>query len=480
MNDADKLTIKHHGAATGVTGSCHELFLDNHASLLIDCGLFQGGDQGADGADADHLEIGFDIGAVQGLVVTHVHLDHVGRIPWLLAAGFDGPIYCSEPSAELLPIVLEDAFKLAISRQPEAIRWYLKRVQRLLRPIPFDQWHTIYERGGHDVDIRLRRAGHVLGSAYVECALAGAARAANTTVIFSGDLGNREAPILRPPEPPSGCDILVLESTYGDREHEDTADRRDRLKALIERALKDGGTVLIPAFSIGRTQELLYELEELIHQNQGNEAAGGLHWNDLPVILDSPLAGRYTRAYRALREHWDDEALARVRGGRAPLAFEQLFTVDEHEVHQRMVGHLAQTGRPAVVIAASGMCAGGRIVNYLKAMLGDPRHNILFVGYQAAGTPGREIQSQGQGGQVELEGDIHDIKAGVDTIGGYSAHADRSGLLEFVTGMNRWPEEIRLVHGDDQAKHALAEALRQCYQDNAQEGRILTSLQAAQ
>tara|TARA_R110000822_G_scaffold215362_1_gene350236 strand:+ start:716 stop:1561 length:846 start_codon:yes stop_codon:yes gene_type:complete len=267
----------------------------------------------------------------------------------------------------------------------------------------------------------------------------------------------------------------VLESTYGDREHEDTGARRDRLKALIERALVDRGTVLIPAFSIGRTQELLYELEDLIHENQGKEAADGLHWNDLPVILDSPLAGRYTRAYRALREHWDDEALTRVREGRVPLAFEQLFTVDDHETHQRMVAHLAGTGRPAVVIAASGMCAGGRIVNYLRAMLGDPRHNVLFVGYQAVGTPGRELQTQGQGGQLELHGEIHEIKAGVDTIGGYSAHADRHGLLRFVTGMARWPEEIRLVHGDDQAKAALATELGRRYQDSAQKGRIRTS-----
>lgn len=193
------------------------------------------------------------------------------------------------------------------------------------------------------------------------------------------------------------------------------------------------------------------------------------------MILDSPLAGRYTRAYRALREHWDDEALARVREGRVPLAFEQLFTVDDHDAHQRMVAHLAETGRPAVVIAASGMCAGGRIVNYLKAMLGDPRHNVLFVGYQAAGTPGRELQTQGQGGQVELDGEMHEIKAGVDTIGGYSAHADRNGLIDFVTGMARWPREIRLVHGDDQAKRALATELGRCYQDSAQKGKILTS-----
>jgi len=169
--DANTTIIKHHGAGGGVTGSRHELALDDGASLLIDCGLFQGGDRGDDGAHAGHLDIGFDIEGVQALVITHVHLDHVGRIPWLLAAGFDGPIYCSEPSAELLPIMLEDAFKLGISRQPQAIQWYLKRVGRLIRPLPFGRWHSVYRRGGREAAIRLRRAGHVLGSAYVECAL---------------------------------------------------------------------------------------------------------------------------------------------------------------------------------------------------------------------------------------------------------------------------------------------------------------------
>ena len=475
MHDSDTAIVKHHGAGTGVTGSCHELTLADDAGLLIDCGLFQGNDRGEDGAHAGRPEIEFAVSHIRALVVTHVHIDHVGRLPWLLAAGFDGPIYCTEPTAELLPIMLEDAFKLAISRQPEAINWYLSRVQRLLRPLAFDQWQTVYQEGGKEARIRLRRAGHILGSAFVECHLSGDARANDTTVIFSGDLGNKDTPILRPPEQPEGCDILVLESTYGDREHEAHADRRNRLKALIERALKDRGTVLIPAFSIGRTQELLYDLEQLIYENQGKEAAGGLHWNDLPVILDSPLASRFTSAYRSLREHWNEEAQERVRQGRGPLAFQQLFSVDEHEVHQRMATHLAGSGRPAVVIAASGMCAGGRIVNYLKAMLGDPRHNVLFVGYQAAGTPGRELQSQGQGGQLELDGEILDIKAGVDTIGGYSAHADRNVLIDFVTGMASWPGEIRLVHGDDQAKRALADSLAQRYQDRGQECRILTS-----
>lgn len=457
--------ILHHGAVNGVTGSCHELILAPDASLLIDCGLFQGNDAVPRG-EASQLEIDFDVSRVRALVVTHVHIDHVGRIPWLLAAGFKGPILCSEPSARLLPIVLEDAFKLSLSRQTEAVENYLKLIEKRLIAIPYNQWHRVH----HNTRIRLQRAGHILGSAYIECEvqkLNTENRKLNTkTIVFSGDLGAPHAPLLAPPEPPERCHTLVIESTYGDRQHEHRGTRRQRLEALIVRALQDQGTVLIPAFSIGRTQELLYELEEIIHRRGDQEAADGLPWNELPVVLDSPLASRFTQVYRDLAAFWEQEALNRRAAGRQPLAFEQLLTVDDHEAHQRMVRHLADSRRPAIVIAASGMCSGGRIVNYLKAMLGDPRHNVLFVGYQAAGTPGRDIQTYGpKGGYVELDGERHTIRAGIETVGGYSAHADQTGLIEFVTGMDHWPGQIKIVHGDSDAKRTLAGELRRRYEE---------------
>ncbi|TMW13794.1 MBL fold metallo-hydrolase [Alloalcanivorax gelatiniphagus] len=425
------------------------------ASLLIDCGLFQGEDAAPRGGP-DQLAIGFDVGRIKALVVTHVHIDHVGRIPWLLAAGFDGPILCSEPSARLLPLVLEDAFKLSLSRQTEAVERYLKVIEQRLVALPYDRWHRV--RG--EARIRLRRAGHILGSAYVECDLAG------HRTVFSGDLGAPHAPLLDPPEPPEGCDTLVIESTYGDRQHQGRARRRERLAAVLRRALRDQGTVLIPAFSIGRTQELLYELEDIIEEGGDGEVVDGLPWRQLPVILDSPLASRFTRVYRELAHFWPAEARARRAVGRRPLAFEQRLTVDDHDAHRRMVRHLAESRRPAVVIAASGMCTGGRIVNYLKAMLGDPRHNVLFVGYQAAGTPGRDIQTHGpKGGYVDLDDERITIRAGIETLGGYSAHADRDGLIQFVTGQRRWPSRILIVHGDPDAKQALADALRQRYRE---------------
>ncbi len=448
------MKLEHHGARNGVTGSCHQLHIDDAVSLLIDCGLFQGDE--ADSDNSEHNGIHFDISSVRALVATHVHIDHVGRIPWLLAAGFDGPIICSQPSAKLLPLVLEDAFKLGISRDRTRVERYLKQIESRIVALPYKQWFKLTDTPEHKVQIRLQRAGHILGSAYVEVDVSQPGIKRSVRVVFSGDLGASHTPLLPAPKPPYRADILVLESTYGDRNHESRATRKHRLKAAIDRALHNNGTVLIPAFSIGRTQELLYELEELLD-------------DELPVILDSPLASKFTAAYRELKPFWDDEAHARLKQGRKPLAFDTLLTVDSHHEHLKMVHHLSRSGRPAIVIAGSGMCNAGRIVNYLKAMLGDERHDVLFVGYQAEGTPGRAIQQYGpQGGWVELDNERFTIRARVETIGGYSAHADQQGLVNFVKGIKHKPQEIRLVHGDKGAKQALKEALVLAGMNNAE------------
>ncbi|WP_313472180.1 MBL fold metallo-hydrolase [Stutzerimonas nitrititolerans] len=583
--------IEHHGAKDGVTGSCHQLDMNATTSLLVDCGLFQGDDASIpSGEGGSRLPIDFPLDSIKALVVTHVHIDHVGRIPYLLAAGFAGPILCSEASAKLLPIVLEDAFKLSFSRDQQRIERYIDIVESRLVALPYQHWFTLVDTEELSARIRLQRAGHILGSAYVEIDLNYPQAGQSKRIVFSGDLGAPHAPFLMPPQSPERADILVLESTYGDRLHEDRQTRRQRLEAVIEQALQDQGTVLIPAFSIGRTQELLYELEEIIHTRSvgassltnmlpsetvpassasvgasspansttdrpplatemsatpipplsTEERAAPIHplppgeragvrgretmpengitsesaglrsketslaissdaeqpplplreragergqktaqneaplaenhspdqsttnWPELPIILDSPLASRFTAAYRELKPFWNQGARDRVQSGRRPLAFEQLITIDSHSDHQRIVNHLTQTARPAIVIAGGGMCSGGRIVNYLKAMLGDKRHNVLFVGYQAKGTPGHAIQTYGpKGGYVNLDGERFDIRAGISSIGGYSAHADQNGLVDFVTGMQQWPTEIRVVHGEQRAKEALAEALKQ-------------------
>ncbi|MDD3326672.1 MAG: MBL fold metallo-hydrolase [Zoogloea sp.] len=452
--------IVHHGAFNGVTGSCHQLFIDELNSLLIDCGLFQGAETAPDGrAGAEQLEIGFAVDKVRALVATHVHIDHVGRIPWLLAAGFKGPIYCSEPSARLLPVVLADAFAMGVTRDARLVERYLRMVEARIRPLAYDAWQPVFAGPGGACRIRLQRAGHILGSAYVECELTRPGGEA-LRVVFSGDLGAPWTPMLPAPRSPEAADVVVLESTYGDSLHENRHTRRERLQAVIERALANGGTVIVPAFSIGRTQELLYEFEDILYRQQKNPGPHAAQWARLPIYLDSPLAGRFTRVYRELQPFWDTEALARVRAGRQPLAFAQLVAIDEHAEHEANVRRLARSGEPAVVIAASGMCAGGRVMNYLKAMLHDPRHDVLFVGYQARGTPGHAIQAYGPGGgYVDLDGERITIRAGIHSLSGYSAHADQNDLVRFVTRMGKLPAEVRLIHGDREARHALAERI---------------------
>lgn len=455
----DDMEILHHGAVGGVTGSCHELRVSDRDAILIDCGLFQGAENSGKGANARNLAIEFPVDHVRALVVTHVHIDHVGRIPYLLAAGFSGPIYCSQPSAILLPVVLEDALKIGVTRNKSLIRRVMQRLKQMIRPVPYGEWRAIDVAGDTALAIRFRRAGHILGSAWVDCRCGQGDEERH--VIFSGDLGADETPLLAPPDQPEGCDLLVMESTYGDRNHEGREARQQALEDVIRDALRDRGTVLIPAFSIGRTQELLYELEDILHRNQGTDAARDLPWDDLEIVLDSPMAATFTELYRELRPFWDEEARTRVASGRHPLDFDQLTTVDSHDDHLRAVRYLAKTGRPVVVLAAGGMCAGGRVVNYLKAMLGDPIHDILFVGYQAQGTPGRDIQRFGpRGGYVELDGERFDIRARVHTISGYSAHADQQGLINFVRNMTNRPEQVRLIHGDPDASEVLAGLLR--------------------
>ena len=235
---------------------------------------------------------------------------------------------------------------------------------------------------------------------------------------------------------------------------------RKRLQAVVERALGNGGTVIVPAFSIGRTQELLYEFEDILHRQRLRPGRYAERWAKLPIYLDSPLAGRFTQLYRELQPFWDAEAQRRVKSGRKPLSFEQLVAIDDHKAHEANVRRLARSGEPAIVIAASGMCAGGRVVNYLKAMLHDARHDVLFVGYQARGTAGAAIQTYGpRGGYVDLDGERIEIKAAVHTLSGYSAHADQDGLVRFVTRMRHLPSEVRLIHGDDDARRTLAERL---------------------
>ena len=454
------MDILHHGAVNGVTGSCHELLINEQTSVLIDCGLFQGEDSKED------LSIEFDISHVTALIVTHCHIDHVGRIPYLLAAGFKGPIFTSQASASLLPLVIEDALKVGVTRDPKIINACLKLLKRRTVPVDFKTWFDLPCNGQQKAKARFQRAGHILGSAYVEIDIKTHKQStkSNSThrVVFSGDLAAPYTPLLPSPIAPYKADTLVIESTYGDKNHQGRKQRTQTLKKVIERAVADNGVVLVPAFSIGRTQELLYELEQLIHSS-------GKHskWRDIHVILDSPMAANFTAQYRKFKHLWDNEAKQKVAKGRHPLDFKNLTTVDSHKEHIAIINYLSTRQTPAIILAASGMCTGGRIVNYLERFLGDATADVLFVGYQGRGTLGRDIQQYGpRNGYVFINNTRLSINAKVHTISGYSAHADQNGLIKFVTGMRKKPSYIKIVHGDDDAKAALANKYKEILGEN--------------
>ena len=434
------MEVIHHGALDGVTGSCHQLKITPQRSLLIDCGMFQG----SDAKDRDQTVIEFSLEGIQGLIVTHIHLDHVGRIPYLIAAGFKGPIYCSPPSAKLLPLMLEDAMRVGVTKNQRLIERFLQDLRKHIRPLAYHKWHQL--DGG--VQIRLSPAGHVLGSAIVEVEYQ------EERFVFSGDLGSRLQPLLKDPQSPERADFLVLESTYGNRIHSGREERVEQLQQVLCHTLQNKGVTIIPAFSVGRTQELLYEMNLVFEHMQHKLNCSMMRAVD--VIIDSPLAIRFTELYDSMREYWDEEAHAVLEYDDQPLVFDNLVNISEHREHTDTIKYLRESKLPAIVIAASGMCAGGRVVNYLKEFIGDPNTDVVFVGYQARGTPGRYIQDTDW---VKLDGKRYDVRAATHQLSGYSAHADQQDLLRFVEGMQSAPKAIRLVHGEEDAKQALTEVL---------------------
>lgn len=454
------MQIIHHGGHEGVTGSCHELLYADSRSVLIDCGMFQG----LDARGRESMEIDFPLDAVQALILTHVHIDHIGRIPYLFEAGFHKPIYCTKPTAKLMPIMLEDAMRLGITRNRKVIKEFLDNLRNLIRPIPYGKWTHLQsgkwrteepsdeEQSPNDLEFRFQPAGHILGSSYVE------AQFGKERYVFSGDLGSRGTPILNDPLSPGRADVLVLESTYGDRNHEGRESRLHRLEAILCETMQKRGVTIIPAFSLGRTQELLYELN-LIMESIGHKTQCTL-LHQIDVIVDSPLAIKLTDIYEQMREFWDEEARQVLTVDNQPLVFKNLIEVDRGGDHRQTINYLLKSGKPAIVIAGSGMCTGGRVVDYLKEFLGRENTDVVFVGFQGAGTLGSKIQNCQDGkGKVWIDHQEVEVKAKTYTLSGYSAHADQSDLLRFVQGIPTKPSEIRLVHGEATAKVALAEKL---------------------
>ena len=439
------------GACGSVTGSSTHLQWGD-TQVLVDCGLYQG-DEELERLNWRNFRYSpRELGAV---LLTHAHLDHTGLLPRLVAEGFEGPIYCSKPSRGLVSLILQDAghlqeeqaryaAKKGYSRHAEPRPLYTakdaQRSLRLLKPLPFDRATEILP----GIQVRFRRAGHLLGAASLEIQAKGS-DGKRRSWCFSGDVGRYGVPIIKDPEPaldPPAA--LVLESTYGDRHHQQTDPER-RFREVIHRVFERGGTVVIPAFALGRTQEVLYHLSQLVGDGELDPEV---------VFLDSPMAIKATDLYdQATAEH-DEDLLELVEQHLNPLApdrFQRCISSEQSKA-------LNKRTEPAVIVAASGMATGGRVVHHLKHRLADERNAIVFVGYQAGGTRGRALVDGAE--TVSIHGQPVPVEAEILSLHGLSAHADQSELVRWFEELPAHPGQIFLNHGEDQSRKALAAILQ--------------------
>ncbi|MFO0612996.1 MAG: MBL fold metallo-hydrolase [Polyangiaceae bacterium] len=436
-------SIRFSGAARTVTGSAYQVSLDGH-DVLVDCGVFQGERDAAERNSRPPVDKPADLAAV---VLTHGHLDHVGRLPLLVQAGFRGRIHGHPATLAIAEIVLRDSAKIAqYARNSSFGMDDVDEVLRLFDPVPYRVQRTL--AGG--ARLTLFDAGHILGSSSVLL------ESSSGTILLSGDLGRRNTPILRDPNTvyPDGTqvDAVVIESTYGDRDHPRGPALLERLGQTLRRALDDGGKVLIPAFSIGRTQELVFHLRAL-------HAAGQL--DGVPVIVDGPMGLDVTSLYTRYRDCYDDDARALVGAGVDPLSFGDLYGAKG----SRQSEAAANIQGPAIIIAGSGMCTGGRILRHLQEFLPDPRTDVVFVGYQARGTVGRRLLEGAH--HVALEGRDVPVRARITELSGFSAHADRSGLLTWLTHVPGAHRRVFVCHGEPDAADAFANLARERLQLSA-------------
>lgn len=434
------MKITFHGAAREVTGSC-TLVETPTTRVLIDCGLFQGN---GSSYERNHAPFPFDVSTIDAVVLTHAHIDHIGRLPKLVKDGFDGRVFATHPTRLLAKLMWQDAAHV----MKDEARRYKRPALYLPKDIPrtYDMLHGVpYDttvRISNDFSFRYRESGHIFGSGFVEADVYG------TRLVCSGDLGNDFVPILRPTARIVQGDVVVMESTYGDRVHENPKERGARLKAAVLDTAKRKGTLLIPAFSLERAQEILYELNLLVESKQVPA---------MPTFLDSPLAIKALPIYHQFSEYYDTEAASLKASG------DDFFKFPGLEITKKPAESRAILGvpTPKIVIAGSGMMHGGRIMHHLVDYLNDPDTTVLVVGYQSAGTIGRAITD----GAKVVRIDHHEVPvhAKVDVIGSYSAHADQEKLLKWVTSARKLPKKVYLNHGEPHASEALAQKLREAY-----------------
>ena len=424
------------GAAREVTGSCY-LVETKRTRILIDCGMFQG----CEFCEARNFEEVFikpnDIDAV---FITHAHLDHTGRLPILLKKGFKGKIYATAPTIDLMKLVLEDAYHIMLENHRRTARPMLYTeddvAQVMRRCVPVEYSHSM-KMG--DLLIRFRDAGHIFGSAFIEIREQGGAKLA-----FSGDLGNQHVPILRATAQLSAMDAVVMESTYGNRIHEDESSRGEKLRSLIRETVDRGGVLLIPAFAIERTQQLLYELNELVETKKLPK---------INVYLDSPMAIRATKVIRAYPQYYDVEALRKVAKGEDLFDFDGLHLCEDRDASKE----INFVPPPKVIISGAGMMNGGRILHHLVRYLGNEKNTVLIIGYQANGTLGRKLYTGEK--VVDVLGERVHVRAAVKSIGAYSAHADQPTLVNWIRSASSLPQRIFCTHGEEETAIGLATRL---------------------
>ncbi len=443
------------GAAGEVTGSC-TLVETSRARVLVDFGLHQGGPH----AESRNIRVPpFRASDLDTVVLTHAHIDHSGRLPMLVGEGYTGSIHATPATIDLCGILLRDSAHI---QQGDATRLNKRRGKGRKRAKPLydlsdvertmDQFvSTPYGRSikvAPGVTITYHDAGHILGSAWVEMEVVddGPDGRETKTIVFSGDIGPYDAPLLRDPAPPPACDVLVMESTYGDRDHKGLDASIEELTQILNDARTPKGKVLIPSFAVGRTQQLAYFIG-------GMERDGKLHNPD--VYIDSPMAIKATTLYRRHRDLFDDEAWAIINAGDTCLHFDGLHysrTPDQSRA-------INNKGNGVIVISASGMCTGGRILHHLRHGLPREETHVVFVGYQGWGSLGRKIVEGSE--RVRVMGHMVDVKATVHTLGGFSAHAGQSDLVQWATPALESKPHLILNHGEDRQRGILAELVQE-------------------
>jgi metallo-beta-lactamase family protein len=420
------------GAAGEVTGSC-TLVETGQTKVLVDCGYFQGSSMAY---EHNAAPFPFNPAEIDALIITHAHIDHIGRVPKLVREGFAGRIFSTHPTRLISKMMWQDAADVMRSEaklhHKDLIygRQHINAAYALMHGVNYETRVKIAD----GVHVTFREAGHVFGSAFVEMEVG------ERRVVFSGDLGNDNAPILRDTEDTAGGDVIVLESTYGDREHEDPRFRTDRLKEVALKSIRSRGTLLIPAFSLERTQEILYELNSLVENGELPR---------VPIFLDSPLAIRMLPVYKQFSELYDRDAKELRNAGDDFFRFPGLEVTKKPAESDR----IHDVKPPKIIIAGSGMMHGGRIMKHLHDHLDDPNTTVLVIGYQAGGTTGRALSEGAK--KVTVEHDVIEVRAKLEVIGAYSAHADRKKLLRWAQS-GRKPGLVILNHGEDGPRQALA------------------------